>query len=100
MWQSMSKGGESINENINQSSEETPSRVTEMEEEGIEETATEEQLEEQDEQSETSAFEQPSSQLEVEAKPKAKTVDKIRKSLVDTSNQILKQMKLQLANPF
>ena len=88
MWQSMSEEGESINENINQSSEETPSRaseyegekvspVTEMEEEGVKETATEEPLEEQDEQSETSAFEQPSSQLEVEAKQKAKTVDKI-----------------------
>lgn len=70
---------------------ETVSPVTEMEEKGVEETATEEPLEEQAEQSDTSAFKQPSSQLEVEAKPKAKTVDKIQKSLVDTSNQIIKQ---------
>jgi hypothetical protein len=80
---SMSEEGESINENINQSSNENPSRVpeyegetvspvTEMEEKGVEETATEEPLEEQAEQSDTSAFKQPSSQLEVEANRKQK----------------------------
>lgn len=82
----MSDEEESINENINQPCEETPSRVseyknesetvapvTEVEEEGVVETATEEPLEEQNEQLETSTIEQPSpSQLEVKTKPKNK----------------------------
>jgi hypothetical protein len=108
IWHLMSEEGESVNENINLSGEEqapevseyesdTGSPVTEEEgEEGTEETATEEPLEGQSEQLETSTIEQPSSQLEVQAKskkqkPKAKTVNKIQKSLTDTSNQLVKQ---------
>lgn len=105
----MSDEGENINENINQPSEETPSSVseykneseivspvTEVEKEGVVETAREEPLEEQNEQLESSTIEQPSpSQLEVKAKPKkqkpkAISVNKIQKFLVDTSNQIIK----------
>jgi uncharacterized phage infection (PIP) family protein YhgE len=54
-------------------------------------------LEEHSEQIVTSAIEQPSpSQLEVQAKPikqkpRVKTVNKIQKSLADTSNQLVKQ---------
>jgi small-conductance mechanosensitive channel len=90
----MSEEGESINENINQSSDEETPGVSEYERElGTEEegertgeTATEE----------TSAIEQPPSQLEVQAKPKrqkpkVKTVNKIQKTLEDTSNQLVKQ---------
>jgi small-conductance mechanosensitive channel len=91
----MSEEGESINENINQSSEEETPGVSEYErdlgteEEGERtgETATEE----------ISATEQPlPSQLEVQAKPKrqkpkVKTVNKIQKTLEDTSNQLVKQ---------
>ncbi|MDQ3839850.1 MAG: hypothetical protein M3297_11340, partial [Thermoproteota archaeon] len=104
----MSEEGESVNESINQSSEEeapgvseyeseTVSPVTDEEGEGRDETATEEPLEEESEQLETSAIEQPSPpQLEVQAKPKklkakAKTVNKIQKTLVDTSNLLVKQ---------
>src|SRR5215210_2745406 len=103
----MSEEGESINENINQSSEEeiaprvseyeseTVSPVTEEAGEGAGEIATEESLGEQDEHLETSTIVQrPPSQLEVQAKPekqksKAKTVNKIQKSLVDASNQLV-----------
>jgi hypothetical protein len=104
----MSEEGESLNENINQSSKEeasgvsgyesdTVSPVTEDEEKETEEIATEEPLEQQGERIETSTIEQPSpSQLEVQAKPikqkqKAKTENKIQKSLADTSNQLIKQ---------
>jgi hypothetical protein len=103
----MSEEGESVNENINLSGEEetpkvpeyksnTESTVTEEEgEEGTAGTATEEPLEERGEQLERSAIEQPSS-VEVQArptkqKPKVKTINKIQKSLVDTSNQLVKQ---------
>lgn len=98
----MSEEGESVNENINLSGEEEAPKVPEYvsdtestvtEEEG---TAIEEPLEEQGEQLERSAIEQPSSQVEVQArptkqKPKVKTVNKIQKSFVDTSNQLVKQ---------
>jgi hypothetical protein len=90
----MSEEGESINENINQSSEEETPGVSEYErdlgteEEGQRtgETVTEE----------ISATEQPPSQLEVQAKPKrqkpkVKTVNKIQKTLEDTSNQLVRQ---------
>jgi hypothetical protein len=104
----MSEEGESINENINLSTEEeapkvpeyksdTESTVTEEEgEEGTEGTAIEEPLEEKGEQFERSGIEQPPSQVEVQVrptkqKPKEKAVNKIQKSLVDTSNQLVKQ---------
>jgi hypothetical protein len=101
----MSDEGESINENINQSSEEevpgvsdyesdTVSPVTEEEGEETEEIATEEPLEEQGERLETSTIEQPSpSQLEVQAKPikqkqKTKTVNRIQN--ISSCGSILK----------
>jgi hypothetical protein len=112
----MSEEGESVNENINLTSKEevpgvseyeseTVSPVTDEGAEGREETeiatdtATIEGLpEEESEQLETSAIEQPSppSQTEIETipkrqKPKAKNVDKIQKTLVETSNQLVKQ---------
>jgi hypothetical protein len=87
----MSEEGESINENINLSSEkEAAPEVLENE------SKIEESLREQDEQLETSTIKQPSpSQLEVQVKPKKQkskaTINKIQKSLADTSNQIVKQ---------
>ena len=78
----MSEEGESINENINLSSEK------EAAPEALEnESEIEEPLGEQGEQL--------PSQLEVQAKPKKQkskaTINKIQKSLADTSNQIVKQ---------
>jgi hypothetical protein len=104
----MSEEGESVNENINLSGEEEApkvpeyisdreSKVTEEEgEEGTVGTTIEEPLEEQGEQLERPVIEQPSSQVEVQArptkqKPKVKTINKIQKSFVDTSNQLMKQ---------
>jgi small-conductance mechanosensitive channel len=87
----MSEEGESINENINLSSEkEAASEVLENESE------VEESLGGQGKQLEGAAIKQPSSsQLEVQAKPKKQkskaTINKIQKSLADTSNQIVKQ---------
>jgi small-conductance mechanosensitive channel len=87
----MSEEGESINENINLSSEkEAAPEVLENESE------IEEPLGGQGEQLEAAAIEQPlPSQLEVQAKPKKQkskaTINKIQKSLADTSNQIVKQ---------
>jgi small-conductance mechanosensitive channel len=87
----MSEEGESINENINLSSEkEAAPEVLENESE------IEEALGGQGEQLEAAAIEQPlPSQLEVQAKPKKQkskaTINKIQKSLADTSNQIIKQ---------
>jgi small-conductance mechanosensitive channel len=87
----MSEEGESINENINLSSEkEAAPEVLENESE------IEEPLGGQGEQLEAAAIEQPlPSQLEVQAKPKKQkskaTINKIQKSLADTSNQIIKQ---------
>jgi small-conductance mechanosensitive channel len=99
------RGG--INENTNLSSDEVSpteheaapgmsepeneieSAITEAE--GV----TEESLGGQGQQLETSTFEQPSPQLEPQAKPQKQkskaTINKIQKSLVDTSNQIVKQ---------
>src|SRR5918992_6102083 len=87
----MSEEGESINENINLSSEKEA--APEALESEIEEP---EPLEGQGEQLQAAAIEQPlSSQLEVQAKPKKQkskaTINKIQKSLADTSNQIVKQ---------
>jgi predicted RNase H-like nuclease (RuvC/YqgF family) len=103
----MSEEGESVNENINLSGEEeapkvpeytsdTEPTVTEEGGEGTEGTTIEEPLEEQGEDLERSTIEQPSSHVEGQArptkqKPKVKTVNKIQKSLVDTSNQLVKQ---------
>jgi small-conductance mechanosensitive channel len=87
----MSEEGESINENINLSSEK------EAAPEALEnESEIEEPLEGQGEQLQAAAIEQPlPSQLEVQAKPKRQkskaTINKIQKSLADTSNQIVKQ---------
>ena len=87
----MSEEGESINENINLSSEK------EAAPEALEnESEIEESLGEQGEQLQAAAIEQPlPSQLEVQAKPKKQkskaTINKIQKSLADTSNQIVKQ---------
>jgi small-conductance mechanosensitive channel len=87
----MSEEGESINENFNLSSEkEAAPEVLENESE------TEEPLGGQGEQLQAAAIEQPlPSQLEVQAKPKKQkskaTINKIQKSLADTSNQIVKQ---------
>jgi small-conductance mechanosensitive channel len=87
----MSEEGESINENINLSSEK------EAAPEALEnESEIEEPLGGQGEQLQTAAIEQPlPSQLEVQAKPKKQkskaTINKIQKSLADTSNQIVKQ---------
>lgn len=87
----MSEEGESINENINLSSEK------EAAPEALEnESEIEESLGGQGEQLQAAAIEQPlPSQLEVQAKPKKQksktTINKIQKSLVDTSNQIVKQ---------
>jgi small-conductance mechanosensitive channel len=87
----MSEEGESINENINLSSEkEAAPGVLENESE------IEEPLGGQGEQLQAAAIEQPlPSQLEVQAKPKKQkskaTINKIQKSLADTSNQIVKQ---------
>jgi small-conductance mechanosensitive channel len=87
----MSEEGESINENINLSSEkEAAPEVLKNESE------VEESLGGQGKQLEAAAIEQPSpSQLEVQAKPKKQkskaTINKIQKSLADTSNQIVKQ---------
>ena len=87
----MSEEGESINENINLSSEkEAAPEVLENE------SKIEEPLGGQGEQLQAAAIEQPlSSQLEVQAKPKKQkskaTINKIQKSLADTSNQIVKQ---------
>ena len=87
----MSEEGESINENINLSSEkEAAPEVLDNE------SKIEESLRKQGEQLETSTIEQPSpSQLEVQVKPKKQkskaTINKIQKSLADTSNQIVKQ---------
>jgi small-conductance mechanosensitive channel len=87
----MSEEGESINENINLSSEK------EAAPEALEnESEIEESLGGQGEQLQAAAIEQPlPSQLEVQAKPKKQkskaTINKIQKSLADTSNQIVKQ---------
>ena len=87
----MSEEGESINENINLSSEkEAAPEVLENE------SKIEEPLGGQGEQLQAAAIEQPlPSQLEVQAKPKKQkskvTINKIQKSLADTSNQIVKQ---------
>ena len=87
----MSEEGESINENINLSSEkEAAPEVLDNE------SKIEESLRKQGEQLETSTIEQPSpSQLEVQVKPKKQkskaTINKIQKSLANTSNQIVKQ---------
>jgi small-conductance mechanosensitive channel len=87
----MSEEGESINENINLSSEK------EAAPEALEnESEIKEPLEGQGEQLQAAAIEQPlPSQLEVQAKPKRQkskaTINKIQKSLADTSNQIVKQ---------
>jgi hypothetical protein len=108
IWQLMSEERESVNDNINQSSEEEAPGVSEYESETVlpatdeegeesEDTATEEPLEEESERSETSAIEQPPQpQLEVQAKPKrqkqrAKTVNTIQKTWADTSNLLVKQ---------
>jgi hypothetical protein len=100
----MSEEGESVNENINLSGEEEAPKVPEytsdteptVTEEGTEGTTIEEPLEEQGEDLERSTIEQPSSHIEVQArptkqKPKVKAANKIQKSLVDTSNQLVKQ---------
>jgi small-conductance mechanosensitive channel len=87
----MSEEGESINENINLSSEK------EAAPEALEnESEIEESLGGQGEQLQAAVIEQPlPSQLEVQAKPKKQkskaTINKIQKSLADTSNQIVKQ---------
>jgi small-conductance mechanosensitive channel len=106
--QLMSEEGGGINENTNLSSdEEVPPTeheaapgMSEPENE-IEspmteaEGGTEESLGGQGQQLETSTFEQPSPQLEPEAKPQKQmskaTINKIQKSLVDTSNLLVKQ---------
>ena len=87
----MSEEGESINENINLSSEKEAAPEALANESEIEEP-----LEGQDKQLQAAAIEQPlPSQLEVQAKPKKQksktTINKIQKSLADTSNQIVKQ---------
>ena len=87
----MSEEGESINENINLSSEKEAAPETLENENEIEEP-----LGGQGEQLQAAAIEQPlPSQLEVQAKPKKQkskaTINKIQKSLADTSNQIVKQ---------
>jgi predicted nucleic acid-binding Zn-ribbon protein len=87
----MSEEGESINENIYLSNEK------EVAPEALEnESEIEEPLGGQGEQLQAAAIEQPlPSQLEVQAKPKKQksksTINKIQKSLADTSNQIVKQ---------
>src|SRR5215207_4918493 len=96
IWQLMSEERESVNDNINQSSEEEAPGVPEYESETVL-PATDEPLEEESERSETSAIEQPPQpQLEVQAKPKrqkqrAKTVNTIQKTWADTSNLLVKQ---------
>jgi hypothetical protein len=107
--QLMSEEGGDINENTNLYSDEEVSPAEHEVAPGMSEPeseiespiteageVTEEPLGGQGQQLETSTFEQPSPQLEPQAKPQKQkskaTINKIQKSLADASNQIVKQM--------